>query len=270
MLGSSPRFLTYQVGTSLLHRLDPRTKLLATVVIVADALLAGTWPAIAVALLMGAVAGLLARDLLPALVRALRPLVVLIVLFGLIIVVVTPGHALAHIAFLVPTRDGVILAIRLGLQALLIVYTTSLLTLTTPPLAVADALEWALGFLSRLRFPIRDVIAMVAIGLTLVPLLIEETQKVIAAQRARGADLGMYALLDEESMGALLIPLLLANLRRGAELAESMEARLYNTGPRTSMRERRFVRIDALTGLVVALFTVVIVCLSFFVPVGKL
>ncbi|MDQ2743168.1 MAG: energy-coupling factor transporter transmembrane protein EcfT, partial [Chloroflexota bacterium] len=240
MIGSSPRLLSYEAGDSPLHRLDPRTKLFAMVAIVAGVLIATTPLTIGLAYLLGVLGGLLARHLLPILWRALRPLLVLIVLFGLIIVVVTPGHALIHLWILVPTRDGVQLAIRLGFQSLLIVYSTSLLTLTTPPLAIAGAMEWALGFLSRFKVPVRDIIAMVAIGLTFVPLLIEETQKVIAAQRARGADLGINALLNEDSMGALLIPLLLANLRRGGELAESMEARLYNTGPRTALMERHF------------------------------
>ena len=263
MIGSSPRFLSYQAGDSVLHRLDPRTKLLGAVVMVTDALIASVPFGMILAYALGALIGLMAYRLLPSLWRTLRPLFVLIVLFGLIIVVVTPGHALAHIWIVVPTRDGVDLAIRLGLQALLIVYTTSLLTLTTPPLDVADALHWSLAWLERVRVPVRDIIAMVGIGLTFVPLLIEETQKVIAAQRARGADLGMNALLDEHAMGALMIPLLLANLRRGGELAESMESRLYDTGPRTSLRQRHFRRIDGMAGLVVALFTAGIVLLGF-------
>ena len=263
MIGSSPRFLGYRVGDTILHRLDPRTKLLCMVVIVADALIADKPAAMAVALALGGLAGLMALSLIPTLLRALRPLLVLIVLFGVLIVVVTPGHALAHIWILVPTRDGVQLAVRLGLQALLIVFTTSLLTLTTPPLAVADALQWALGFLERVRVPVQDIIAMVAIGLTFVPLLIDETQKVVAAQRARGADLGINALLEEESMGALLIPLLLANLRRGDELAESMEARLFATGPRTSLHEPHFRGLDALAAAIVALVSAVTVALSF-------
>ncbi|HEY8686467.1 MAG TPA: energy-coupling factor transporter transmembrane component T [Chloroflexota bacterium] len=263
MIGNVPRFLSYQAGTTFLHRLDPRTKLLCTVAIVGDALIASVPLGIAIAFAFAAVMGLMASDLLPALWRLLRPLLVLIVLFGLIITVITPGHALAHFWLLAPTRDGVDLAIRLGLQAVLIVYTTSLLTLSTPPLAVADSLQWSLGWLERFHIPIRDIIAMVGIGLTFVPLLIDEAQKVISAQRARGADLGMNALLDESSMGALLIPLLLANLRRGEDLAESMEARLYGTGPRTSLAQPRFRSIDRLAGGAVVLVSVVVAIVSF-------
>ncbi len=244
MIGNRVRFLSYESGESLLHQLDPRTKLYGVGMIVAAALIASVPYGMIAAYLMGLVAGLAAYHLLPTLVRVLRPLLVLIVLFGFLVVVTTPGHAIAHVWILVPTTDGVNLAIRLGLQALLIVYTTSLLSLTTPPLSVADGLQWTFGFLERVRIPVRDIIAMVAIGLTFVPLLIEETQRVIAAQRARGADLGMNALLDEQSMGALLIPLLLANLRRGSDLADSMEARLYDTGPRTSLHELRFHSLD--------------------------
>ena len=263
MIGNVPRFLSYQAGATALHQLDPRTKLLCTATIVGDALIASVPLGIALALCFAAGIGLIAADLLPALWRLLRPLLVLIVLFGLIITVITPGHALMHVWILAPSRDGVDLAIRLGLQAILIVYTTSLLTLSTPPLAVADALQWSLGWLERFRIPIRDIIAMVGIGLTFVPLLIDEAQKVIAAQRARGADLGMNALLDEHSMGALLIPLLLANLRRGEELAESMEARLYGTGTRTSLSQPRFGGNDAAAaGLVVAI-TVAVAVVSF-------
>ncbi|HEX8917494.1 MAG TPA: energy-coupling factor transporter transmembrane protein EcfT [Chloroflexota bacterium] len=266
MIGNTPKFLSYEAGTSVLHRLDPRTKLLGTALIVADALIATVPFGMLTAYILGAVAGLMAKHLLPDLWRTLRPLLVLIMLFGVILVVITPGHALAHIWILVPTRDGIYLAIRLGLQALLIVYTTSLLSLTTPPLAVADALHWALGWMERFRVPIRDIIAMVAIGLTFVPLLIEETQKVIAAQRARGADLGMNALLDEQAMAALLIPLLLANLRRGGELAESMESRLYDTGPRTALRQFQFHEMDAGAAAILVTSTALITGLGFFVP----
>ncbi len=264
VLGSSPRFLSYQAGESPLHRLDARTKLIGTVVIVADALAAAVPRGMIVMYALGLLVGLSAVHLLPALWRTLRPLLVLVVLFGILITVITPGKPLAHVWILVPSRDGLDLAIRLGLQSLLIIYTTSLLTLTTPPLAVAHGLEWALGFLEKVHFPIRDVISMVAIGLTFVPLLIEETRKVILAQRARGADLGMNALLDENAMAALLIPLLLANLRRGEELAESMESRLYGSGERTSMRERRFGRLDALAAAILLCFTVINLLVSFF------
>src|SRR5450759_3657669 len=125
VIGNVPRFLSYQAGTTFLHRLDPRTKLLCTAAIVGDALIAGVPYGIGIALGFAAVIGLMAADLLPALWRLLRPLLVLIVIFGLIITVITPGHALAHFWLLAPSRDGVDLAIRLGLQAVLIVYTTS-------------------------------------------------------------------------------------------------------------------------------------------------
>jgi energy-coupling factor transport system permease protein len=220
----------------------------------------------AAAYVLGACIGLMAYHLLPELLRLLRPVLVLIILFGLLITVITPGHAITHILFMVPTTDGVQLAIRLGLQSLLIIYTTSLLSLTTPPLRVAEGLEWWFGWLERFRIPVHDIIAMVAIGLTFVPLLIEETQKVVAAQRARGADLGMNALLDEESMGALLIPLLLANLRRGVDLADSMEARLYHTGPRTSLVQSRFGRLDAWAVVILAVGLASVVLLSYVLP----
>lgn len=263
MIGSSPRFLTYQAGASFLHRLDPRTKLLCAGVIAIDALMASVPQGMIVVYVLGLIAGFGARHLLPALWRTLRPLLVLIALFGVLITVITPGKALAHFWIIAPSRDGLDLAIRLGLQSFLIIYTTSLVSLTTPPLAIARALEWTFGFLQRVRFPVHDVIAMVAIGLTFVPLLIEETRKVMVAQRARGADLGFGAMIDENAMAALLIPLLLANLRRGDELAESMDARLYGTGARTSIREEHFHRIDGLAAAVVLAFTAAVAFVSF-------
>lgn len=263
MIGNTPRFLTYEVGDSVLHRLDPRTKLIGTVIITADALLASVPWGIIAALTFGALIGLSSPHLLPALWRLIRPLLLFLVLFGLLIVVTTPGHAIVHISLVVPTTDGVALAIRLGLEVLLIAYTTSLLTLTTPPLALAGAMEWSLGFLERVKVPVREIVSMVTIGLTFVPLLLEEAQKVIAAQRARGADLSSNLLMDEQSMGALLIPLLLANLRRGDELAESMEARLFDTGPRTSIRDVHFGRIDLPAAGCLVVATGIVVFLSF-------
>ncbi|MGH2441968.1 MAG: energy-coupling factor transporter transmembrane component T family protein [Chloroflexota bacterium] len=245
MIGTA-RFLSYHPGVTYLHRIDPRTKLLGALAVAAAALMASVPYGMIVAYALGLTAGLTAPRLLPRLIRLIRPLLLFIVLFGLLIVVTTPGHALVHIWIIVPTRDGVDLAVRLGLQVLLIAFTSSLLTLTTAPLALAGALSWALSPLARIRFPVREVVSMVTIGLTFVPLLLEEAQKVIAAQRARGADLSLNALLlDEDSIGALLIPLLLANLRRGGELADSMESRLYDTGPRTSLHEYTFGRPDS-------------------------
>ncbi len=263
MIGNTPRFLTYQVGDSALHRLDPRTKLIGTAAIAGDALIANVPQGMAATMIFVALVSLAASALLPSLLRLIRPLFLFLILFGVLVVVTTPGHALAHIWIVVPTSDGVALAIRLGLQVLVIAYATSLLTLTTPPLSVADALLWTFGFLEKIRIPVRDIISMVAIGLTFVPLLIGEAQKVIAAQRARGANLSLNSTLDEESVGALLIPLLLANLRRGEELAESMEARLYGTGPRTSLLERHFGRVDAFAGLALLVAAAVVAFLSF-------
>jgi energy-coupling factor transport system permease protein len=263
VIDRGPNFLSYQAGNSILHRLDPRTKLLCTAALAADALMASVPQGMVVAYALGAVAGLGAIHLLPALWRTLRPLLVLLVLFGVLITIITPGHAFLHIWIIAPSYAGVALAIRLGLQSLLIIYGSSLLTLTTPPLAVAGALEWAFGFLRHVRFPVQDVIAMVAIGLTFVPLLIEETRRVVVAQRARGADLGMAALMDEQALAALLIPLLLANLRRGAELADSMEARLYGIGRRTSLRDWHFQRIDAMAAMIVVAFSAAVVVVSF-------
>jgi len=269
MITSGPQLLSYQTGNTFLHRLDPRAKLLGAAVIVAGVLLAGTPAAMVAAYALGAVAGLLARPLVPALARTLRPLLVLIIVFGIIITFVTPGHALFRLGPVVFTRDGLDLGVRLGLQAFLIVYATSLLTLTTPPLSLAAAMEWVLGFLRWFKVPVHDIIAMVAIGLTFVPLLIGEVQKVIAAQRARGADLSIMSLMDEDSMGALMIPLLLANLRRGEELADSMEARLYGTGPRSSLIVWRWTRVDTLTSILLLLGLGVILLLSFS-ALGKL
>jgi energy-coupling factor transport system permease protein len=180
MLGSSPKFLTYEAGQTLLHRLDARTKLLLTVVVVVDALIANVPAGMVVTYALAGTAGLSARGLVLVLWRAAPPHTDRA--FGLLVVVVTPGKALGHFWIVVPTRDGVALAVRLALQAFIIVFTTSLLTLTTPPLDIASSLQWALGGWSA-HVPVRDIIAMVAIGPTFVPLLIEEVQRVIAAQR---------------------------------------------------------------------------------------
>src|SRR5947209_10614427 len=110
MIGSTPRLLTYQAGDSFLHRLDPRTKLLCTVAIVGNALIASVPAGMIAAYLIGAIVGLGASHLLPALWRTLRPLIVLIALFGVLVTVITPGKALAHFWIIVPSREGLDLA----------------------------------------------------------------------------------------------------------------------------------------------------------------
>lgn len=258
---SSSRFaaLQYRPGRSLLHGLDARTKILAAAIAMAGVLIAPD-PKGYIALIALLVAGTAAGRVGPALFwRAFGPLLILFLIGGALTAILIPGPVLYHLGPFHITKTGFDLVVRASVQALVILYTSVLMTITTAPSALGHGLLWYMSPLRRLRVPVDEIAVMVSLGLAFLPLLQQELQRILLAQRVRGADFrrGPIETRARNAL-ALLPPLLAGNLRRAEELAVAMEARGYAPGaPRTVLNAGRFGIADVIT-LVVTLACAII------------
>lgn len=243
-------------GDSPVHRLDPRTKILAMIAYIVLVFLVRAMPVFAVPLLfvLGAllVSGVPARYAL----SSLRPMRWLIAFMFLINLFFTQGDRVLFSWWIVRvTAEGVRQAVFISLRLILLVAGTSLLTLTTSPIALTDGLERLLKPLKRIRFPAHELAMMMTIALRFIPTLLEETERIRKAQMARGADFETGGLLARaRAMVPLLVPLFVSAFRRADELAMAMESRCYHGGEgRTRMHELHYARRDLLAALLIAL-----------------
>ncbi len=238
-------------GNSLVHRLDPRLKLvLTTLYIVVLFLCRGPVPyLILTGLLLAtiAISGVGFRQV----TRGLKPILILILITTLFNVLYTDGgRVLLHWRFLTVTSYGLYSAFYMVLRiVLLIVGTFTMLTYTTSPIMLTDALESVLSPLKRLHVPVHELSMMMSIALRFIPTLVEETDKIMAAQKSRGADFESGNLLQRaRALIPILIPLFISAFRRAEELATAMECRCYRGDVgRTRLRVLRMQRLDYVT-----------------------
>ena len=238
----------YFPGDTPVHRLDPRTKLLLTVVYIAALFMVNTWGGYALCIAaLGAVMAV-SRIRPRALLKGLKPLVFIIVFTAVLNLFFTAGDdILFRCRFIKLTYTGLERAVSMVLRVLMLVSGTFLLTYTTSPLAITDGLERLLSPLKKLHVPVYELSLMMCIALRFIPLLIEETDRIMSAQKARGADLETGTLPERaRALLPVLIPLFVSSFRRADELALAMECRCYNGGQgRTRMKELRMTGRDA-------------------------
>ena len=247
-------------GSTIVHRLDPRTKLVLLVGYIV-ALFTARWfvtYGLVLAFLLLAVG--LSRIPPKTLLRSMKPLLIVIVITGLLNLFYTSGQVLVQFWIFRITREGIVAAALMILRITMLVCGTFLLTYTTSPIALTDGLELLLGPLKRLHVPVHELSMMMCIALRFIPTLIEETDKIISAQKARGADFETGNLLRRaKAMLPILVPLFISAFRRADELATAMECRCYHGGEgRTRLRQPRFLLHDFLAlGLGAALVAAV-------------
>ena len=221
----------YFPGNSLAHRLDPRTKLILTVLYIVI-LFCGkgfvSYGVVALLLLTGVkVSGVAPR----ALVRGLKPILFIICFTAVLNLFYTPGEALASFWIFTITKEGLVTAFFMVLRITMLIMGTFLLTYTTSPIALTDGLETLLGPLKRLKVPVHELSMIMSIALRFIPTLIEETDKIMSAQKARGADFESGNLLQRaRALVPILVPLFISAFRRADELAIAMECRCYHGG----------------------------------------
>ena len=254
----------YFPGDTPVHKLDPRTKLILTVVYIAALFMVGSWGgyifATAVLAAVTAVSHIKPR----ALLKGLKPLVFIIVFTAVLNLFFTAGaDILVQWKFIKITYTGLDRAASMVLRVLLLVSGTFLLTYTTSPLAITDGLEKLLSPLKKLKVPVYELSLMMCIALRFIPTLIEETDRIMSAQKARGADLETGTLPERaKALLPLLIPLFVSSFRRADELALAMECRCYNGGQgRTRMKQLHMAARDAVAFALWALLVALILLL---------
>jgi energy-coupling factor transport system permease protein len=237
----------YYPRPSLIHRLDPRCKVVAVTVMVVGLFLRSSFAALAVYGLVAAVALLASGVPLGWILRGLRPVLWLLILTFAVQLLFAPGTAFASFGPLHLSWRGLAIAGYLSLRLVVLVVASLLLTLTTPPIALTDALAWLTRPLRRLHVPTEELALMVTIALRFIPTLMQEIDMIMKAQRARGARFDRGGPLRRaRALVPVLVPLFILSFRRADELALAMEARCYLPGsPRTRLHPLRAHRRDA-------------------------
>ena len=236
----------YFPGETSVHKLDPRTKLVLVIVyIVALFLAKGAASYALVAACLLAVIGI-SKIHLKVIVKSLKPLLLIIVLTALLNLFYGSGEPLVQFWIFKITKQGIENAVFMVLRIALLVAGTFMLTYTTSPIALTDGLESLLGPLKKLGAPVHELAMMMCIALRFIPTLIEETDKIMSAQKARGADFESGNLLSRaKALIPILVPLFISAFRRADELATAMECRCYHGGDgRTKLHELRYARRD--------------------------
>ena len=237
----------YFPGKSIIHRLDPRTKLVLLVVYIVALFLAVSW--VSYGLMFAALVSCIAVSGIPlkSFVRGMKPLMLILVFTAILNIFFTPGDTvLVSFLSVTITLEGVIRAVFMLARILMLIAGTFLLTYTTSPISLTDGLEALLNPLKAIKVPVHELSMMMCIALRFIPTLIEETDKIMSAQKARGADFESGKLMDRvKALIPILVPLFVSAFRRADELATAMECRCYQGGDgRTKMKLLRYKHFD--------------------------
>ncbi|MDD5602549.1 MAG: energy-coupling factor transporter transmembrane component T [Eubacteriales bacterium] len=250
----------YLPGESLLHRADPRTKIILSLYYMILIFIIKTYAGFALALLFIAAVTLLSGIPVKHTIKGLRPIIVIIIFTAMINIFTTGGTTVFSFYFIKITYEGIELAAKMALRLILLVTGASLLTLTTTPISLTDGIESLMKPLSRIGVPAHEIAMMMSIALRFIPTLLDEADKIMKAQSSRGADFDTGNLVQKaKSFIPVLVPLFVSAFRRADELATAMEARCYRGGVgRTRMRQLRFGRTDFSVAAIIFLFTCVL------------
>ena len=245
----------YFPGNSVIHKLDPRMKLMLIIAAIVAIFLAHTWVGYVVMFAFLIAVIIISRVSVKFVLRGLKPLWFIIILtFVLNTFFYTEGEIIASWWIIKISQQGLFNAIRLAVRLVLLIMTTTMLTLTTSPIALTDGLESLLKPLRIIKFPVHELAMMMTIAMRFIPTLLEETDKIMKAQTARGAEFDSGNIIKRaKGMVPLLVPLFVSAFRRADELAFAMEARCYNGGEgRTKMKVLHLHYRDFISAAVVA------------------
>ena len=250
----------YYPTDSIVHRLDPITKLVGTMVFIITLFLSDSIWGYLLATAALAVVIRLTKVPFRFIVRGLKAIVVLLLISVSFNLFLTDGEVLIKLGFLKITREGVETAAFMAVRLIYLVIGSSLMTLTTTPNELTDGMEKGLGFLKRFHMPVHEVSMMMSIALRFIPILVEETDKIMKAQMARGADFESGNLIQKaKAMVPLLVPLFISAFRRATDLAMAMEARCYRGGEgRTKMKPLKYASRDKIAYAVFAVYAALV------------
>ena len=244
----------YYPAKSVLHRLDPRTKFLGTLGFLISVFLFHTFLGYAVATVFLAVMIAISKVPVKFMFKGLKAIVMILLITVVFNIILTPGEVLWRFGIIKVTREGLVLAGRMAIRLVYLVIGSSIMTLTTTPNQLTDGLERLLRPLNKIRVPVHEIAMMMSIALRFIPILLEETDKIMKAQIARGADLIQKA----KNMVPLLVPLFISAFRRANDLAMAMEARCYHGGDhRTQMKPLHYEKRDYIAYVILAAYLAV-------------
>ncbi|MDD6699998.1 energy-coupling factor transporter transmembrane component T family protein [Mogibacterium kristiansenii] len=251
----------YYPEQSVIHRLDARTKILGTLLYIIELFLVNSFAGFGLVILaLGVLIGI-SKVPVRFIFRGLKAVVFIILLTFLLNLFMFDGTVLWHWKFLTITYEGLYRSCFMALRLILLIIGTSMLTLTTKPMELTDGLEKLLKPFNRFGLPSHEVALMMSIALRFIPTLLEETDKIMKAQQARGADFESGNLIQRvKNMIPILIPLFVGSFRIAQDLALAMEARCYHGGVgRTRMKEIVFSRRDGVAGVLLAVFLGIVI-----------
>ena len=252
----------YPTG-SVIHRMDPRVKLFGTLVFLISVFAYKGLPGLAVVTAFLVLVIRISGVPFKYMIKGLRAIIVLMVITAMFNLFLTPGEALIHVWKITITKEGVTAAVRMMIRLTYLVLGTSLMTLTTTPNQLTDGLERALKPLGRLHVPVHEIAMMMSIALRFIPILVEETDKIMKAQMARGANFEEGNVIQRaKAMIPLLGPLFVSAFRRANDLALAMEARCYRGGEgRTKMKPLCYQGIDRIAYLILLAYLALLIAM---------
>ena len=253
----------YYPADSVIHRLDPRTKLMGVLIYVVSLFVFRGLAGLAAVTAALAFVIWLSKVPFGYMVRGLKAIVIILVITVLFNLFLTPGEPLVEFFGLKITWEGLEHAAFMTVRLTYLILGSSLLTLTTTPNQLTDGMERALKPLNKIHVPVHEISMMMSIALRFIPILIEETDKIMRAQLARGADFESGNLIKKaKSMVPLLVPLFISAFRRANDLAMAMEARCYRGGEgRTKMKPLKYKRADFFSYLLIGGYFAVVILL---------
>lgn len=248
----------YYQTDSVIHRIDPRVKLVGTICFIISLFVATNLIGYAVAVLFLAVVIKLSKVPFKFMIRGMKAIVFLLLITVIFNLFMIPGEPLVSIWKLTITKEGLQTATLMAVRLTMLIIGSSIMTLTTTPNNLTDGMEKLLNPLKRIKVPVHEVAMMMSIALRFIPILLEETDKIMKAQIARGADFESGKLVEKaKALVPLLVPLFISAFRRANDLAMAMEARCYRGGEgRTKMKPLIYKRRDMLAYLFLAAYLI--------------
>lgn len=242
----------YYPANSIIHKLDPRVKLLGTLIFLISLFITDNFIGYIAAVIFLAFAIIVSRVPFSYMVKGMKAIVMLLMFTVVLNLFMTPGEEVFSFWKLSITKEGIRTAAFMAIRLIFLIIGSSIMTLTTTPNNLTDGLEKGLGFLKVIKVPVHEISMMMSIALRFIPILMEETDKIMKAQIARGADFETGNLIKRaKAMIPLLVPLFISAFRRANDLATAMESRCYRGGEgRTKMKPLKYRKRDGIAYLV--------------------
>ncbi len=256
----------YFPGNTLAHRLDPRTKLMMVVIYIIALFCAKSFVSYGILALFLFISVKISKVGFKSLIKGMKPLIIILIFTAILNMFYTPGREIASFWVFTLTVEGIWSAVFMVIRITLLIMGTFLMTYTTSPIALTDAIENLLNPLKKIYVPVHELAMMMSIALRFIPTLIEEADKIISAQKARGADFETGNIFRRaKAMVPILVPLFISAFRRADELATAMECRCYCGGEgRTKLHVLRYQKRDLLCILLTTVITITVVIVSRF------